>query len=344
MQHFFSIIVVTWNGLDHLKNFLPSVLKTTYDQFEVIIADNASSDGTKEWIEKHAPECRVVSYDRNHGYCGGNNKAVPFAKGDILLFLNNDVRVEPDWLDHLNASFQRPETGVVQPKLRSHLQPDYFEYAGAAGGYIDWLGYPFCRGRLFEHVEKDTGQYDDETSVFWASGAALAIRKQIFTVLGGFNEDFEFHMEEIDLCWRVWHSGMQVCYQPMSTVYHLGGGSLPMESPRKVYYNYRNSLLMLTINLKTKWIPKIFLRLCLDGIAGIRSLMQFKPKETLAIIQAHFGFYKRLPSAIRTRSKYQAMINKQSPDVEPPLYKRLIIIECFLKGKRRYSDLDHTGH
>jgi GT2 family glycosyltransferase len=342
MQYFFSVIVVTWNGLDHLKTFLPSVLETNYDSFEVIIADNASTDDTKEWIREHAPKCRIVSFDQNHGYCGGNNKAVPFAKGDILLFLNNDVRVEPDWLDHLNSSFQRQETGVVQPKLRSHLEPSYFEYAGAAGGLIDWLGYPFCRGRLFEHVEKDTGQYDDEAIVFWASGAALAIRKQIFIDLDGFNEDFEFHMEEIDLCWRVWHSGRQVLYQPKSTVYHLGGGSLPMESPRKVYYNYRNSLLMLTINLESYRVPKIFLRLCLDGVAGIRSLLQCKPKETLAIIRAHFGFYKRLPSAIRKRSLQEKRINR-SPNLKPPFYKNLIIIERFLKGRRHYSDLNHDG-
>lgn len=340
MQHSFSIIVVTWNGLDHLKTFLPSVLETTYDNFEIIIADNASTDGTKKWINDHAPGCRIVSFDHNHGYCGGNNRAVPYAKGDILLFLNNDVRVEPDWLDHLNTSFQKPETGVVQPKIRSHHQPEYFEYAGAAGGMIDWLGYPFCRGRLFETVEKDTGQYNNETKIFWASGAALAIRKEIFTDLGGFNEDFEFHMEEIDLCWRVWHSGRQVRCQPKSVVYHLGGGSLPMDSPRKVYYNYRNSLLMLTINLESHRVLKVLLRLCLDGVAGARSMLQLKPKETWAIIKAHFGFYRRLPSAIQRRSQLEDTIAR-STDVSPPVYSKLIIIETFLKGKKRYSDLDN---
>ncbi|WP_340105721.1 glycosyltransferase family 2 protein [Rhodohalobacter sp. 8-1] len=340
MQHFFSIIIVTWNGLDHLKTFLPSVLDTTYDKFEVIIADNASTDGTKEWINEYAPECRIVIFDRNYGYCGGNNRAVEFAKGDILLFLNNDVHVAPDWLDHLNRSFQQSETGVVQPKLRSHHQPDYFEYAGAAGGMIDWLGYPFCRGRLFETVEKDTGQYNDESKIFWASGAALAIRKEIFNNLGGFNEDFEFHMEEIDLCWRVWHSGLQVCYQPKSVVYHYGGGSLPMESPRKVYYNYRNSLLMLTINLEShRWL-KVFLRLCLDGVAGVRSLLQFRPAETWAIIKAHFGFYKRLPSAIRRRAQLKKVF-RRTPDMSPPVYDKLIIVERFLRRKRYYSDLDN---
>lgn len=341
MQHYFSIIIVTWNGLDHLKTFLPSVLKTSYEHFEIIIADNASTDGTKEWIQNHAPECRIVTFDQNHGYCGGNNRAVPYAKGDILLFLNNDVRVEPDWLDHLNHSFQKNSTGVVQPKLLNHHQPTHFEYAGAAGGMIDWLGYPFCRGRLFDHVEIDNGQYDDEAPIFWASGAAFAIRRNIFSDLGGFNEDFEFHMEEIDLCWRVWHCGYKVCYQPESVVYHLGGGSMPMGSPRKAYYNYRNSLLMLAINLQNLRAPKIFLRLCLDGIAGIRSLLQLKPKETFAIIKAHFGFYKRLPSALFKRSQLKSMPN-YSTDSAAPVYDKLIITEAFLKGKTRYTELENA--
>jgi GT2 family glycosyltransferase len=203
---------------------------------------------------------------------------------------------------------------------------------------IDWLGYPFCRGRLFEHVEEDTGQYDDETSIFWASGAALAIRKDLFVKLEGFNEDFEFHMEEIDLCWRAWHCGQSVRYQPKSVVYHLGGGSLPMGSPRKVYYNYRNSLLMLAVNLQ-RWVaPKIFLRLCLDGIAGIRSFLQFKPRETFAIIRAHFGFYRRLMSALKKRSKLKAM-QEYSPDSDAPMHKNLVIFEAFLKGKTKYTEL-----
>lgn len=338
MQHFFSIIIVTWNGLNHLKTFLPSVIETDYDKFEIIIADNASTDGTKEWIHEHAPKCRIVTFDSNHGYCGGNNRAVSFAKGDVLLFLNNDVRVEPGWLTHLNESFQRPETAAVQPKMLSHLQPDYFEYAGAAGGMIDWLGYPFCRGRLFEHVEKDTGQYNDGASIFWASGAALAIRKNIFNELGRFNEDFEFHMEEIDLCWKVWKSGREVRFQPKSVVYHLGGGSLPMDSPRKIYYNYRNSLLMLANNLENYRTPKIFLRLCLDGVSGIRSLLQFKPKETLAIIKAHFGFYRRLPNALHKRSALSSD-SDSSNSTAPPFFQRLIIVERFLKGKKKYSEL-----
>lgn len=337
MQHFFSIIIVTWNGLEHLKEFLPSVLETDYEQFEIIIADNASTDGTREWIQKHAPSCRIVTFSENHGYCGGNNRAVPYADGNILLFLNNDVRVDPSWLTHLNQAFSETSAAIVQPRVRSHLNPEYFEYAGAAGGLIDRLGYPFCRGRLFDNVEKDEGQYNKRTEIFWASGAAFAIRKEIFTELSGFDEEFEFHMEEIDLCWNAWNKGYKTLYEPQSIVYHLGGGSMPMGSPRKVYYNYRNSLLMLTKNLDVNPVRKIFMRLCLDGVAGIRSMLMLKPAETFAIIKAHFGYYKRLPSMIQKRKSIQSGMNGGSPS--KPIYPGLIIIEAFIRGKKKSSDI-----
>lgn len=338
MQHFFSIIIVTWNGLHHLKTFLPSVCDTKYDSYEIIIADNASTDGTIHWVRTHFPECKVVTFDHNYGYCGGNNRAVPYAEGDVLLFLNNDVRVDPLWLEELNGSFQDPETTIVQPKILSHARPDEFEYAGAAGGMIDWLGYPFCRGRIFEHVEPDNGQYD-EASIFWASGAALAIRKQNFIDLGGFDEDFEFHMEEIDLCWRAWNEGCKVRYQPKSKIYHLGGGSMPMGSARKVYYNYRNSLLMLTKSLNSHVILKLFFRIILDGISGIRSLLMLKPHETFAIIHAHFAYYRRLPNVLKKRSGIQHRAIKDPSTEKPPVHPHLIIIDAYLKGKKTYTDL-----
>lgn len=334
MQHSFSIVIVTWNGLRHLQTFLPSVLQTRYPDFEIIIADNASTDGTAEWVREHAPGCKIVTYDSNYGYCGGNNRAVPYAGGEILLFLNNDVRVDPDWLHPLNDTFNSAqEIAAAQPKIRSHKQPDYFEYAGAAGGMIDWLGYPFCRGRLFETVEQDENQYDRPVPISWASGAALAVRKESFLELGGFDETFEFHMEEIDLCWQIWNKGLEVMSQPKSVVYHLGGGSLPMDSPRKVYYNFRNSLLMLTKNLDQYVAPKIFLRLLLDGVAGIRALLQFKPAETLAIIRAHFAFYRRLPSALKKRKADSSRTSNQ------PVYQKLIILERYVRGIKKYSDL-----
>ncbi len=338
MHYSFSIIIVTWNALHHLKNFLPSVVHSCYESFEIIIADNASTDGTAEWIQKTYPDCRVVTFDRNYGYCGGNNRSVPYATGDILIFLNNDVRVDPDWLKHLNNSFNSPDSSIVQPKILSYKEPDRFEYAGAAGGMIDRLGYTFCRGRLFEHIEHDLGQYDDERDIFWASGAALAIRKEIFNDLDGFDEDFEFHMEEIDLCWRAWKRGYKIQFQHQSVVYHLGGGSMPMGSSRKVYYNYRNSLMMLTKNVEDGFLFKIILRLCLDALAGVRSLLLMKPNETWGIIKAHFAFYRRFPATLKKRRAIKRATS-DLPQIYCPIYQNMIIVDVFLKGKKTFSEL-----
>lgn len=340
MKHSFSIIIVTWNALDHLRKFLPSVAATKHSDFEIIIANNASDDGTLHWLEEKYPECKVVTYDRNYGYAAGNNRAVKYASGEIIIFLNNDVKTEPDWLEGLDSVFQDSSVGIAQPKLRSVEQADHFEYAGAAGGFIDSMGYTFCRGRLMDTTEQDRGQYDESSEIFWASGAAFAIRKNLFTELGGFDEDFEFHMEEIDLCWRSLKYGRNIRYVPSSVVYHLGGGSLPHGSPRKVFYNYRNSLLMLLKNLDHSVISKIFLRLILDGISGIRSLLQGKPAETWAIIRAHFSFYGMIQ---KTLSKRKAI--KKLSIIDTPTHlvmNRWLITEYFLRGKRKFSELDFS--
>jgi GT2 family glycosyltransferase len=312
VQHSFSIIIVTWNALEHLKRFIPSVAATDYSDFEIIIANNASEDSTADWIKTNYPECKVITYDRNYGYAAGNNRAVKYASGEILVFLNNDVKTEPDWLNALDKVFRDSSVGIAQPKLRSVSEPNHFEYAGAAGGYIDWMGYPFCRGRLMDKVEKDKGQYDETSEIFWASGAAFAIRKELFKKVGGFDEDFEFHMEEIDLCWRCLKVGHKIKYVSNSTVFHLGGGSLAHGSARKVFYNYRNNLLMLLKNLDQFIIPKIFFRLILDGISGVRSLLKGKPAETWAIIRAHFSFYGMIP----TSDEIDQQSNPQKPGIE----------------------------
>ena len=339
MKHSFSIIIVTWNGLELLQKFLPSVVETEYESFEIIIADNASDDNTREWIKENYPECKVVTFDINHGYCGGNNRAIKYSSGDILLFLNNDVSVEKSWLTSLDRCFRDSDADILQPKIRSYNQPDSFEYAGAAGGMIDKMAYPFCKGRIFDHVEKDRGQYDTPSPIFWASGAALAIRKKTFQQLGKFDEDFEFHMEEIDLCWRAWKNGYKVQSCPESVVYHLGGGSLPMDSSRKVYYNYRNSLLMMTKNSSSGILAlKIFFRLVLDGIAGVRSLLQKQPGATWAIIRAHFAYYLRLPKTLKKRKIIQRASKHTIP--EGLVYPKLLIVQAFLRGKKRYQDLN----
>lgn len=336
---FFSIIIVSWNALHHLKKYLPSVAGTDYPSFEIILADNASTDGSKSWVREHFPEVKIATFDKNYGYCGGNNRAVTYANGDILLFLNNDVCVEPDWLHGLAECFQKNESiAAVQPKMLSEEKPDYFEYAGAGGGFLDRFAYPFCRGRIFDTLEKDEGQYDFETDVLWASGAALAIRKHVFENFGGFDEDFEFHMEEIDLCWRLWNNGYKVRFCPNSTVYHLGGGSMAMGSPRKIYYNYRNNLRMLWKNCSTATLIWRFLgRYTLDIVAALRSLFNGHWNEFKAIVRAHFDFWKNF-TATHEKRAYLQNIRKTEDDPDS-LLPVSIIWQYFRKGNKTYQQL-----
>lgn len=333
-----SIIIVTWNGLHHLKNYLPEVINTDYPHFEIIIADNASEDGTVSWVQENYPTCKIAMLEKNFGYAGGNNRAAKRADGDVFLFLNNDVKVSSNWLNSIAELFQSPEVAIAQPKLRSTRNPDAFEYAGAAGGFVDWLGYPFCRGRIFDTIESDQGQYDDRVPIFWASGAAYAIRRDVFNKLEGFDEEFEFHMEEIDLSWRALKSGYKAFYTPKSTVYHYGGGSMPESSPRKVFYNFRNSLLMLAKNLDRFVAMKIFARLMLDGLSGIKFLVDGKPKNMIAIINAHFSFYTHLRSAVSKRAKYP--VSNRHLIKHNLIFGKLIPFQYFLAKKRTFSGLD----
>ncbi len=331
----FSIIIVTWNGLHHLKRFLPSVVETKYADFEIIIADNNSTDGSKEWLQQTYPDVKIAAFDDNYGYTGGNNRAVKFAEKEILLFLNNDVEVTPNWLDAISTTFESEEQiAIVQPKLRSYKDRDFFEYAGAAGGFLDALGYPFCQGRVLDVVEKDEGQYDEVREITWASGAAFAIKKDVFESQAGFDENFEFHMEEIDLCWRTINAGHRVFYTPGSLVYHLGGGSLPMGSTRKVYYNFRNSLVMLWKNLPFSQLwYKIFIRLILDGIAAFRSLLSGRPGEFMAITKAHLHFYLRVPKVHKQRKSLDQSMRREV------LTPTSIIWKFFVLGKKTYRDI-----
>ncbi len=333
----FSIIIVTWNGLHHLKKFLPSVCATDYPDFEIILADNASEDETAAWVNENYPEVKITTFDDNYGYCGGNNRAVETATKEILLFLNNDVEVPADWLHGINAAFQTDEKiAAVQPKMLSYTNKNEFEYAGAAGGFIDKFGYPFCRGRIFDTVEKDEGQYNEISDIFWASGAALAIKKEVFTELGGFDEDFEFHMEEIDLCWRVHRKGLRIVYTPESTVYHLGGGSLAIGSPRKVYYNFRNNLFMLWKNYSaSELIIKFPMRFILDVVAAWKSLLSGKPSEFGAVAKAHLHF---ITGIIKVQKKRRAIDLPKPKQISGK--KRISIIwQYFFKGKKRFKSL-----
>jgi GT2 family glycosyltransferase len=333
-----SVIIVTWDALKHLKTFLPSVTNTQYEDFEIIIADNASTDDSAGWVRTNHPGCRIVTFPRNYGYCGGNNRAVDHANGEILLFLNNDVEVQPDWLQHIGKVFEDPAVAAAQPKILSYREQGKFEYAGAAGGFLDKMGFPFCRGRVFDTIEPDTGQYDDPVPLFWASGAAFAIRKDVFLELERFDEDFRFHMEEIDLCWRLLNRGYTIGFAPESRVYHLGGGSLPMDSSRKTFFNFRNSLYMLWKNASEEWLKKyFFLRLCLDGLAFFYALLKGNPGDSKAIFKAHLHFYSTWRSVHMKRKELQ---KKRKIDGEPEqMVDTWIIRDYFLLRKKTYPEI-----
>lgn len=291
-----AIVILNWNGKKYLAQFLPSVLKTSYPNRKIIVADNASTDDSISFLEREYPEIRVIALEKNFGFAGGYNQALQQVKSDYYVLLNSDVEVTPGWIDPVIALMQKdPSAGACQPKILSYHNKDVFEYAGACGGWIDYLGYPFARGRVFDTVEKDSNQYDSEEKVFWASGAALFVKSGIFHELGGFDPYFFAHMEEIDLCWRLQHRGYSVYVCPKSVVYHLGGGTLGKENPRKVFLNFRNNLIMLAKNLKTSQaLWKIPFRFLLDLLSAFKFLFSGSPGQFLAVIRAQLAFMKWL--------------------------------------------------
>ena len=326
-----SVVVVTWNGRALLERFLPSVLATDYPDLEVVVADNASTDGTAAWLAEAHPEVVVARHGENLLFAGGNNAAVPHATGGILCFLNNDVEVPPGWLRPLVAALDDEAVVAVQPKLLQHGDRQRFEYAGAAGGFLDAFGYPFTRGRLFDTLEPDAGQYDDARDVFWATGAALVVRRSAFEAAGGFDASFGMHMEEIDLCWRLWRAGGRVRVEPASEVYHLGGASLPQGDARKAFFNYRNGLVMLAKNLPPREARRALrARRVLDAVAAARSWIGGSRDEAAAIRRAWREARALLPSV------------EPPPADEPPVlppYRGSVVVDYFLRGRRRFADL-----
>ncbi|MFB6232184.1 MAG: glycosyltransferase family 2 protein [Salinibacter sp.] len=329
-----SIIIVSWNARSLVERCLPSVMATDYSNFEVIFADNASSDGSAAWVAREYPEVKIVRHPENWLFCRGNNAAVPHASGEYVVLLNNDVEVPPGWLRPLvDVMTRHNDVAAVQPKLLQYDDRSQFEYAGAAGGYLDRAGYPFTRGRLFDTMERDRGQYDDARDVFWATGAALLLRRSALDEVGLLDERFEMHMEEIDLCWRLWRHGYRVRVEPQSTVYHIGGASLPQASPRKTYYNFRNSLLMLYKNLPPSvWRTTLPLRMACDTAALGRVLALGRPQEARAMLRAY-------RDAFRMRRHYRA--ERPDPAEQPvlPPYRGLVPVDYFLRGRETFQDL-----
>ena len=333
-----SVVILTYNAIETVQQCLPSVVASTYPNIQILLADNASDDGTCDWVASTYPNIEIIRHSTNLLFCAGNNRAVDHATGDYIVLLNNDVEVEPGWLEPLVARLlKRPEIGAVQPKLLQFHDRTRFEYAGGAGGHLDRFGYPFTRGRLFFEMEKDTGQYDDDVELFWASGAALCIRRSLYLKLGGLDERFEMHMEEIDLCWRLQRLGYSIQSVSASRVFHIGGASLPQGSPRKTYLNYRNNILTLYKNLTPQDWLKIFpARVLLDGIGFLRLLLLFKPREAFAVLRAYGSAH-----VMKASMKSERPLKTEKSVL--PHYSRSIVLDYFVRGHRRFSDLPDSA-
>lgn len=288
-----AVAILSWNGKSWLEKFLPTVIQHSKEA-EIFVIDNASTDNTITFLQENFPEVHLVINQKNYGFAGGYNEGLKKIEADIYCLLNSDVEVTENWIPPILELFKKDEKiAAVQPKIRAYQNRNFFEFAGAAGGLIDNLGYPYCRGRIFDDCEEDHGQYDDETEIFWASGCAMFIRSKDFWEHNGFDERFFAHQEEIDLCWRLKNSGKKIFYTSKSTVFHVGGGTLNKQSPQKTFLNFRNNLSMMLKNLpfpQLIWI--IFLRLSLDGIAGIRFGLKDGFPHLWAVVRAHHGFYK----------------------------------------------------
>ena len=333
-----SIVILNWNGAAMLRRFLPTVVAHSADIAEIVVADNASSDNSIEILKSEFPEVRIIVLDRNYGFAGGYNHALEQVSTPYYMLLNSDVEVGENWLGPLiNFMDAHPEAAACQPKLLAEHTRDHFEYAGASGGYIDRYGYPYCRGRVFETVEKDEGQYDDIVEVLWATGACLMIRRDDFWRVGGFDERFFAHNEEIDLCWRLRLAGRRIACVPESTVWHVGGGTLPKSNPMKTYLNFRNNLTMLYKNLSEQELKKVMrVRRVLDYVAALQMLLTGKPGEMKAVIKARRDFAKWKPLFRQDRLLIQ---NSRKVDRIAEIYPGSLLACYYLRGKKLFSQL-----
>ncbi len=327
-----AVVILNWNGRALLEQFLPSVVENS-EEAQIYVADNASKDDSVAFLRKHFPQVKIIQNKENGGFAKGYNDALPHVPEEVFVLLNSDVEVTPGWLSPMIAELEgSPDTAAVQPKILNWRKKDFFEYAGAAGGFIDRLGYPYCRGRIFDTLEEDLGQYDDTTEIFWATGACMMIRKNDFFEAGGFDEDFFAHQEEIDLCWRLYNSGRKTKAVGASRVYHLGGGTLDSMHPQKTFYNFRNSLYMLLKNVPGKQVYfLLFCRLILDGLAAMKFLAEAKPTHFVAVIKAHFSFYSHFSLFLKKRRKL--------PKRRKYYNQTSVVIAYYLGSKRKYNEL-----
>lgn len=331
-----AVVILNWNGRQHLEQFLPSVVKHTPQQVDIIVADNGSTDDSLDFLRQHYPQVQLIELDQNYGFAAGYNRALRQVEADCFVLLNSDVEVTDGWITPLVATLANDRTvAAVAPKLLSYVERQHFEYAGAAGGFIDYLGYPFCRGRILSTLERDEGQYDTQREVFWASGAAFCCRADVFRALGGFDEDFFAHMEEIDLCWRMQLQGYKIIAEPRSVVYHLGGGTLPNESPRKLYLNYRNNLAMLY-----KCAPSVqrvvvaVVRPLADMLSVVLYLIKCQPQLSIATLEAYRDFFRWHTSLAEKRRKI-----RQSCKAESSQIYCLSMVVRYMLGAKYFSQM-----
>ncbi len=335
-RHETAVVILNYNGEKLLAEFLPSVIQHT-PHTALIIADNGSTDNSVEFIQQNFPNIHLLRAKQNWGFAEGYNRALALLKKNYnfryYILLNSDVEVTPNWLPPLIETLKKqPQAVACQPKIKAYQRKTHFEYAGAGGGFIDYLGYPYCRGRIFDTTEEDKGQYDDTLPVFWASGACLAVQAKIFHEVGGFDGDFFAHMEEIDLCWRLKNQNHQIYYCGESTVYHLGGGTLQTDNPKKMLLNFRNGLVMLLKNLPEKNLfSTLFIRMVLDGLAALHLVSKGKFWGIGVVLQAHFYLYANFSTLWAKRKAEQAKVMQPH---HPEIKQQSVVWSYFVKGKK----------
>jgi GT2 family glycosyltransferase len=334
-----AIVILNWNGAKLLPQFLPSVIQFSKgDSTEIIVADNGSTDESLSMLKKKFPEVKIIDLKQNFGFARGYNEALKQVEADYFVILNSDVEVTAGWLEApIRLMETDPSIAAVQPKILSYQNRTHFEYAGAAGGFIDRFGYPFCRGRIFNEVEADNGQYDNVADIFWTTGACMFVRSKLFREVGGFDADFWAHMEEIDLCWRLKNRGFRIVYTPESTVFHVGGGTLSYDNPQKLYLNFRNNLWLLYKNLPANQLFHILtVRMILDTVAAIKLLAEFNLNGIKSVLKAHYHFYKSIPTLQRKRKQAQKNGHFIQPAEKLP---KSIIFQFYVRKRKRFSEI-----
>ena len=334
-----AIVILNWNGISFLRMFLSTVVKySAPDEADIYLADNGSTDGSAAWVAENFKEVKLITLERNYGFAEGYNRAIDQIEAEYFILLNSDIEVTEGWLSPLvRLMEENSNAAACQPKILSWHRRDYFEHAGAAGGFIDINGYPFCRGRIFDSTEKDEGQYNDQTDIFWSSGACMIVRGEAWKKCGGFDPDFFAHMEEIDLCWRFNKAGFRIIFTPLSTVYHIGGGSLNYDSPYKTYLNFRNSLLMLYKHLPEKgFFSTLFKRKILDGMAAAMFLAKGRFRHAGAVLMAHISYYRSIGEL---RKKRVRALNLGTDHTSGLIMNKSVVFEFYIKGKKTYKRL-----